>query len=371
VDPVAVLERVFAARSGAAGAVAAGFGRAALRLAVEAALPATEGWRDVLVPDFTCAQVAEAVRAAGARPRFFPVARDLRVPAESLRRRLEEGAAAAILPHYFGEVLPDVDQLAAACRAAGVLAIEDCALALDAVRDGRRAGSFGDLAVFSFTKSEWCYGGGIVTAKEPLLAARLAELARQRLKTADGLAFRYGLLRRVDFLANRPRWAAASAFTGKWLERAAFGGADYFEAGRTDAAMSPRAARRALQILSAREPIAAAREHLRDILTAGLAAAPRLLHPAEARRVSAGAFLLLQAPCGDAAGWRERAAREGVTLRLSWAAYQRQGAGPESEDAEWLARHLLLLELHPRLTAQESLRIVRVLRRLEREASTR
>lgn len=367
-DPVAVLEQAFAAWSGAAGAAAAGFGRAALRLAVEAALPASEGRREVLVPDFTCAQVAEAVRAAGARPRFYPVARDLRVPVESFRRRLGTGAAAAVLPHYFGEVLPGIEELAAACRAAAVPAIEDCALALGAARDRRRAGSFGDLAVFSFTKSGWCYGGGMVTAKEPLLAARLADLARQRLRPADGLAFRYGLLRRVDFLGNRPRWAAVSAFTGKWLERAAFGGVDFFEAGRTDAAMSPRAARRALQILSAREQVAAARERLRDILTAGLAAAPRLLHPAEARRESAGAFFLLQAPDGEAAGWRERAAREGVTLRLAWPAHQEPEAGQAGGEVDWLAKHLLLLELHPRLAAKESLRIVRVLRRLEREA---
>lgn len=367
---MAVLERAFAAWTGAAGAVAAGFGRAALRLAVEAALPASAGSREVLVPDFTCAQVIEAVRAAGARPRFYPVARDLRVPAESFRRCLS-GSAAAILPHFFGEVLPEIEALSAACRAAGVLAIEDCALALGAGGAGRRAGSSGDMAAFSFTKSDWCYGGGMVTAKQPLLARRLAELARRRLRTAGGLALRYGLLRRVDFLANRPRWAAASAFAGKWLERAAFGGANYFEAGRSDAAMAARAARRALQIFAAREQVAAARERLRDLLTAGLAAAPRLLHPAEVRRQSAGAFFLLQAPDGGAAGWRERAAREGVTLRLTWPAYQPLEAGQASADVHWLAGHLLLFELHPRLSEPETLRVVRVLRKLDNEASAR
>jgi dTDP-4-amino-4,6-dideoxygalactose transaminase len=366
VGAVAELEREFAAWQGAAGAVAAGFGRAALRLAVEAALP-PGGSREVLVPDFTCAHVLDAVRAAGARPGFYPVTRELRVPAEAFCARLGAATAAAILPHYFGEVLLEIEELVAACRAAGVLAIEDCALALGATdARGRRAGSFGELAAFSFTKSDWCYGGGMATANSAALAGRLGELAAARLAPDDARALRYGLLRWLDTLGNRPRWAGIAAFAGPRLERRAFPGAEsFFDAGSAGAAMAPRAARRARRILERLESAAVAREHRRDLLTAALVAAPRLLHPAEARRRQAGAWFLLAADGGRAGEWRDRAAAAGVTLRLSWPAYTRPEPGQASAETEWLARHLLVLELHPELTAKEVLRIARVLRKLE------
>jgi hypothetical protein len=209
------LEREFAAQLGVAGAVAAGFGRGALWLALEAA-----GVRggEVAVPDFVCAQVPEAVRRAGAKPVFYRVARALTISAESLEAALSEHTRAAIVVHYFGRVQENVQLLSEICRKLGIGLIEDCALAMGAQMTEQQAGKFGDLAIFSFTKSDWCYGGGIAVANSSEMLARLREIRAKEFHPVVTLSRRYGLLRSADFVANRPSRSRAASIVGRSIE---------------------------------------------------------------------------------------------------------------------------------------------------------
>ena len=122
------LEREFAAWLGVTGGVATGFGRSALALALEAL--SVRGGGDVLVPDFICAQVPEAVRRAGGRPVFYRVGRALRVNPAEFEAACTPQTRAAIVAHYFGRLLPEIRGLGEICRARGVALVEDCALAL-------------------------------------------------------------------------------------------------------------------------------------------------------------------------------------------------------------------------------------------------
>ena len=69
----------------------------------------------------------------------------------------------------------DLDAIAAVCARHGVALIEDCAQAHGATLDGRRLGTFGAAACFSFypTKNLGALGDGGVIA-----TADRAELAR-------------------------------------------------------------------------------------------------------------------------------------------------------------------------------------------------
>ncbi len=357
-------EQEFTAWLGVAGGVATGFGRSALALALEAL--AVRGG-DVLVPNFICRQVPEAVRRVGGRPVFYPVARDLTVSPAEFEAACTSATRAAVVAHYFGRLLPEIRQASEICRKAGVVLIEDCALALEASAEGRRAGTFGDAAVFSFTKSGWCYGGGIVSSNSPELLARMRALRESNFERCSSLSFRYGLLRRVDFAANRPALSRMAERAGRWLERlSGLGDGNFYDAGRFDAALPGFAARQARRVLASLDAVTARRHAILRQLTEALGdAGPILLRP-EPEAGDAASFLLVQCPSGRAERWVERAAQDGVTLRRCWPAYQELSADQEGENVRWLAEHLLLLEIHPRLRKDELERVGRALSGLSR-----
>ncbi len=356
---VAALEREFARRLGLSSAVATGYGRGALLLALEAVGVAGG---DVLVPDFICAQVPEAVRRAGAQPVFYRVPCDLRVQAVALRAVLTASARAVVVAHYSGRVQPEIAELEVLCRARCVPLIEDCALALGAGLRGRPAGSFGDISVFSFTKTDWCYGGGLVATRDAGLAERVRALAAAK-PYEPRSAFWYGLLRRLDYAANRPRWSLLAELAGQALERASpFKGGNFYDAGLFDAAMPEFAARRARRVC-ARLQSDKERRHARlRELRERLGSVGDFLRWPEPE--DSAAFLPLESRGGLARAWVVAADRAGLTLRLSWPAYQTCAAGQHSDALDWLARQLVILETHPHWTRGELRRIAKTLIRL-------
>jgi len=86
--------------------------------------------------------------------------------------------AAVVVVHLYGQLaaMPEIMRVA---RGAGLLVVEDCAQAHGARRDGRVAGTWGDIAAFSFypTKNLAALGdGGLVATDDAGLAARVREL---------------------------------------------------------------------------------------------------------------------------------------------------------------------------------------------------
>jgi dTDP-4-amino-4,6-dideoxygalactose transaminase len=98
----------------------------------------------------------------------------------SLSRATVEEALTAetrvvVVTHLYG-LLSDVKEIVALCRERSIAVLEDCAQAAGAVNAGRRAGSFGDAAVFSFypTKNLAALGdGGAVVTDSDDVAARV------------------------------------------------------------------------------------------------------------------------------------------------------------------------------------------------------
>src|SRR5713101_3419741 len=77
--------------------------------------------------------------------------------------------------------------------------------------------------------------------------------------------------------------------------------------------------------------------------------APLLFRP-QPTAGEAASFLLVQCASGRAGGWIEEATRHGVTLRRCGPAYQPVEVTQASDDFDWLAEHLLLVEIHHELT---------------------
>jgi dTDP-4-amino-4,6-dideoxygalactose transaminase len=166
-----------AAYMGTAGAVGVANGTDGLTIALRA-LGVGHGDEVITVP-FTFYATAEAIAQAEAKPVFVDILPDtLCIDPAAIKRALTPRTKAIMPVDLFG--LPaDADAVRAVAEAHGLPVVEDACQAWGATYNGRRAGSLGDMGVFSFfpTKNLGGYGdGGLVTAHSEVLVQRAREL---------------------------------------------------------------------------------------------------------------------------------------------------------------------------------------------------
>jgi perosamine synthetase len=125
----------------------------------------------VLCPSNTFMATPLAALAAGAQVAFVDCNReDLCASFDDFEAKLHaHRPRAAFLVHIGGHIAFEVERIAALCRSEGVFLIEDCAHAHGASWHGRRPGSWGDAAVWSFapTKTISTGEGGMVVSRRP------------------------------------------------------------------------------------------------------------------------------------------------------------------------------------------------------------
>ena len=175
---VAAFEREFAAAVGARHAIGVASGTDALNLAIRA-LDLGPGDEAITVPN-TWISTAYAVSHVGARLVFVDIDPATgQMDAGKLERAITPRTKAVLPVHMFGHPAP-MDRITAICRARGIRVVEDIAQAPLAEVQGKKVGSFGDLACYSFypSKNLGCYGdGGAVATDDDALAERVRCLA--------------------------------------------------------------------------------------------------------------------------------------------------------------------------------------------------
>ena len=125
--------------------------------------------------------------------------------ADSVRTAIEsapEKPKAIIVTHLYGAMAPVVEIVAVA-REHGIAVVEDCAQSLGAWRDGRAAGTFGDIATTSFypTKNLGALGdAGAVYTNDADLAERVRRLRQYGWDSKYHIAFDHGRNSRMDEL---------------------------------------------------------------------------------------------------------------------------------------------------------------------------
>jgi dTDP-4-amino-4,6-dideoxygalactose transaminase len=170
-------EEAFARYCGVAHGVGVGSGTEAIHLSL-AVLGAGPG-REVIAPANTAVPTISAISAAGARPVLVDVDPETATldPA-GVERAITTRTAAVVAVHLYGQCAA-MGEIRAVCASAGVPIVEDAAQAHGALYEGRRAGSLGDAAAFSFypSKNLGAYGdGGMITTDDPGIAERLRRL---------------------------------------------------------------------------------------------------------------------------------------------------------------------------------------------------
>lgn len=164
-------EAEFASFVGTSHCIGVGNGTDALTLALQA-LGVGPG-HEVITVSLTFIATAEAISAVGAMPVFVDVEPDtLLMDVAAVERAITPRTRAIIPVHLYGQVV-EMDPLLEVAGKAGIPVVEDAAQAHGATYRGRRAGSMGRLAAFSFYpgKNLGAYGdaGAVVTA-DPELA---------------------------------------------------------------------------------------------------------------------------------------------------------------------------------------------------------
>jgi perosamine synthetase len=137
---------------------------------------------EVIVPDLTFAATASAVIMVGAQPVFSDV--DLNswcVERHNVEKLVSKKTKAIIAVHLYGNV-GGIQELSKFCQERSIFLIEDCAEAFLAKEsNGGIAGTFGDIATFSFFANKLITSGegGAVTSKSRLLMDRMRLLRGQ------------------------------------------------------------------------------------------------------------------------------------------------------------------------------------------------
>ena len=167
------LEQAFARYIGTELAYSFNSGRSAL-MAILSSLSLQKG-DEVLLQAFTCNAVPNPVLWAGLKPVYVDCREDdFNIDPVDLERKITPRSKVVIVQHTFG--LPaDMDRIMEICKRRSLILVEDCAHTLGATYRGKKVGTFGKAAFFSFSRDKVisCVYGGMATTNDPALAERL------------------------------------------------------------------------------------------------------------------------------------------------------------------------------------------------------
>jgi len=156
-------------------------GTAAIHLALLAL--GIEAGDEVIVPDFTMASCGFAVSYCGAKPVFVDSERGAwNVAADKIEEKITDKTKAIMAVHILGHPC-EMDEILALADKYNLKVMEDCAEAHGAVYKGRKVGSFGDVAAFSF------YANKVITTGEGGMLITNNEEIADRARWLHSLAF--------------------------------------------------------------------------------------------------------------------------------------------------------------------------------------
>jgi dTDP-4-amino-4,6-dideoxygalactose transaminase len=133
---------------------------------------------EVIVPAYSFFATAGVVHRLGATPVFVDIVLDdYNIDVAKIEERITPRTRAIMPVHLYGQTA-DMDPLNEMARRRRLLVIEDAAQAIGAAYRGRRAGTLGDIACFSFfpSKNLGAFGdAGAVTTDDKALAEKLLD----------------------------------------------------------------------------------------------------------------------------------------------------------------------------------------------------
>lgn len=148
--------------------------------------------QEVLLPTQTFFANASSLLRTGANICLLDTDKDFMLTRASIESALTPATKALVVVHFAGLISPDIFAIKALCQQRGILLIEDCshahgAIALDSKGCAHKAGSIGDIGVFSFfsTKILTCGEGGMIVCNDKKLALACRARANRGIDSAQ------------------------------------------------------------------------------------------------------------------------------------------------------------------------------------------
>ncbi len=145
----------------------------------------------ILMPAITIKPILDVVLSLGLVPIFVDSDIDSACfEVKSLEEKISKFEPQACLLTYLFGVMPDIDRIVALLRASNVFIIEDFSQAFNASFNGKKAGSFGDVSIYSASavKTFDTYGGGFAFTDNSKLNTDLRHF-QSTLKSPSRIAF--------------------------------------------------------------------------------------------------------------------------------------------------------------------------------------
>lgn len=184
---VSEFENVFSNYIGTKFGIATSSGTTALEIALRAA--GIKNGDKVLTTPFSFIASTNSILYTGAIPVFADIdEKSFNISPDSIEEilRQEKDIKALLVVHLYGQSC-DMSRIAEIVKKYKLILIEDCAQAHGAEWDGKKVGTFGDVAAFSFypTKNMTTSEGGMITTNNEEIANRA------RLLINHGMKIRY------------------------------------------------------------------------------------------------------------------------------------------------------------------------------------
>ena len=147
---------------------------------------------------YTCA----ALNQIGAKPIFIDIEPDtLLMSPDDLKVKISKSSIkAVVVTHLFGQVAP-IQEIVNTCKKKSIKVVEDCAQAHGAQVNGKKVGTFGDVATFSFypTKNLGAIGdGGAVVTNDQDVAINTVRLKQYGWSEKYYVEEKFGMNSRLD-----------------------------------------------------------------------------------------------------------------------------------------------------------------------------
>jgi perosamine synthetase len=171
---------------------------------------------EVAIQAFTCVAVPSAVIATGAVPLFIDIADGaVTMDPDHLENRVSDKTRAVVVQHTFG-IPAHMDEINAVANRWGIPVVEDCCHSLSSTYAGRRVGTLGAAAFFSY---EWGKPivagiGGTADVADPALRVRMNEDYSRLVDPGALRTLRIAVQYLAFHVAYRPGlyWATRRAF---------------------------------------------------------------------------------------------------------------------------------------------------------------
>ena len=187
-------------------------GRTAFQLALES-LNLEKG-AEIIFPVFTFPVIPMAAKMLGYKPVFCDVDPETyNSGPEHIEPKITDKTGAILATHLFGQPCP-IRPIADLAQQRNIRLLEDCAHACGVRIDGRQAGTFGDIGIFSFAegKNMPCFGGGAIATADEEIAARAAKILSKAPIAEKGAVIKKAFSIWVLWLMTRPFIFGISAY---------------------------------------------------------------------------------------------------------------------------------------------------------------